>query len=163
AVAVGDLNRDGHPDLVAANSGSGNVSVLLGVGDGTFGSATNFSVGSGARSVVIGDYNGDGKLDVATANTNDASVSVLLGNGAGKLDVVVGNSNADTISIRLGNGDGTLGGEAQIAANDNPIGLAVGDFNGDGAPDLAVSSPSPSGVSVVLQTTSYTRSPLAFQ
>src|SRR4051812_10071497 len=43
-VAVGDFNRDGNPDFATANSGSANVSVLLGNGTGGFGAATNFAV-----------------------------------------------------------------------------------------------------------------------
>src|SRR5467141_2073136 len=45
AVVVGDFNGDGKPDLAVANSGSANVSVLLGNGDGTFKPAKNFDVG----------------------------------------------------------------------------------------------------------------------
>src|SRR5438132_377175 len=75
SVAVGDFNGDGKPDLAVANIGSlrdnytdGNVSVLLGNGDGTFRSAVDYGAGSVPRSVTVGDFNGDGKLDLAVAN-----------------------------------------------------------------------------------------------
>src|SRR2546429_36526 len=80
SVAIGDLNRDGIPDLAVANYTTGDVSVLLGVGDGTFATAVNYGAHTTPLSVAIGDLNGDGKLDLAVANyTTD--VSVLLGVG----------------------------------------------------------------------------------
>ena len=60
-VVVADLNGDAKSDLVVGTAGSRSVSVLLGVGDGTFGSATGFLVGSTPESVAVGDLNGDGK------------------------------------------------------------------------------------------------------
>src|SRR6266498_3119624 len=83
SVAVGDFNGDGRQDLAVANQGSGNVSILLGNGNGTFGAATNFAVGNGPLSVVVGDFNGDGRQDLAVANQFSANVSILLGNGNG--------------------------------------------------------------------------------
>jgi hypothetical protein len=52
---------------------------LLGTGTGSFGTATNFSVGIRPYSVTVGDFNGDGKSDLAVANRNSNNVSVLLG------------------------------------------------------------------------------------
>ena len=82
-VAVGDLNGDGHLDLVTANSNSSDVNVLLGNGDGTFGPEARYTVGAGPWSVAVGDFNGDHRLDLVTANTGSGDVSVLLGNGDG--------------------------------------------------------------------------------
>src|SRR5205807_2143155 len=65
SVAVADFNGDGVPDLAVANTGSNNVSVLLGNGDGSFQAAESFAVATGPSSVVVGDFNGDGKLDLA--------------------------------------------------------------------------------------------------
>ena len=67
SVAVGDFNGDGKPDLAVANSGSNNVSVLLGNGDGTFQAAVNYGAGTEPYSVAVGDFNGDGKPDLAVA------------------------------------------------------------------------------------------------
>src|SRR5207244_12611527 len=68
AVAVADFNGDGKVDLAVANSGSGNISVLLGDGAGGFGTATPFTAGLTPVSIAVGDFNGDTKLDLAVAN-----------------------------------------------------------------------------------------------
>ena len=83
SVAIGDFNGDGKADIATPNFNSNNVSVLLGIGDGSFAAATNFAVGTGPYSVAIGDFNGDGKADIAAANINSNNVSVLLGTGSG--------------------------------------------------------------------------------
>ena len=62
--ALGDVNGDGKPDLAVANVSSRNISVLLGNGDGTFGTKTDYDVGQQAYGVVITDLNSDGKLDI---------------------------------------------------------------------------------------------------
>ena len=79
SVAVGDFNGDGLQDLAVATSGSDNVSVLLGNGDGTFQAARNFGAGS-AWSIAVGDFNGDGLQDLAVGNATSNSVSVLINN-----------------------------------------------------------------------------------
>ena len=83
SVAIGDVNGDGRPDLVTANRGSDDVSVLLGDGDGTFRPQTDFAAGGSPYAVAIGDVNGDGRPDLVTANYGSGDVSVLLGNGDG--------------------------------------------------------------------------------
>lgn len=80
SAAVGDFNGDGNQDLAVANNGSGDVSVLLGNGDGTFRAALRFGVGRIPRSVGVGDFNGDGWQDLAVANEDSNNVSVLINN-----------------------------------------------------------------------------------
>ena len=83
SVAIGDLNGDQIPDLTVANEDNNNVSVLLGLGDGTVAAAVNYAVGDRPYSVAIGDFDGDQVPDLAVANFNSNNVSVLLGVGDG--------------------------------------------------------------------------------
>lgn len=60
SIAVGDFNRDGVPDLAVGDENLGEISVLLGNGDGTFQPAMSFAAGGIPRSLAVGDFNGDG-------------------------------------------------------------------------------------------------------
>lgn len=80
AIAVGDINDDGRPDLVTANEGTDDVSILLGLGNGQFRPhAATFAVGDSPWAVVVEDFDGDGRMDIATANRKDNGVAVLFG------------------------------------------------------------------------------------
>jgi hypothetical protein len=84
AVAVGDLNGDGWPDLVLANRGTGDVSVLLNRGDGSFEPEWPYRVGGSPAAVAIADLNGDGRQDIVVASEEAGTVSVLLNKGNGR-------------------------------------------------------------------------------
>jgi len=135
SLIAGDFNNDGKLDLAVVNYANGaasTVSVFIGNGDGTFKPAVSYAVGKGPYSVVTGDFNGDGTLDLAVANVQDHSVSILLGNGDGTFQ-----THVDYPAI-------TSGAGALDVAD-----LAVGDFNGDGKLDLAVTNPSTDQVSIL--------------
>jgi hypothetical protein len=171
SVAVGDLDMDGHADLVIADSGTPNdpapdhVSVLLGVGDGSFRPQTLYPVSDAPSRVLIADLNEDGKKDVATANLNDISIlpgrgdgsfgsqtaypagawpiSIAAGdlNGDGHLDLAVGNgSNAHTVTLLFGVGDGSFNLSGAIQTAGFPASVAIVDVTGDGLVDILVSS-----------------------
>ncbi|MBG1267437.1 beta strand repeat-containing protein [Nostoc sp. WHI] len=176
SIAVGDFNRDGKSDIVTANNGSQNVSVLLGNGTGGFGSATNFKVPSRPTSVTVGDFNGDGKSDLAVTSSFFNSVSILLGNGNGtfnsatefvvgtnpnsvvvddfnkdgKLDLAVANSDSNNVSVLLGNGVGSFGTATNFNVGTKPVSVTVIDFDKDGKSDLAVANADSDTVSVLL-------------
>jgi hypothetical protein len=85
SLAVGDVNGDGKLDVLVgrqcngSNCSVGVIGVLLGNGDGTFGSAIDFSSGGSVpTSLAIADVNGDGKPDLSVTNEQSYSVTVLL-------------------------------------------------------------------------------------
>jgi hypothetical protein len=141
AVAVGDFNGDGKTDLAISNVVSNNVSILLGNGFGSFAEVAGcspFKVGAQKwwlggpewpASLVVGDFNGDGKLDLAIAVVKDNIVKIMLGNGFGGFSEAPG---------------------SPCAVGTNPWALAVGDFNGDGRPDLAVPNAENNNVTILL-------------
>ncbi len=133
AVVVGDFNGDGKADLAVANSGSANMSILLGNGDGTFKDAVNSSAGPSPHALAAGDFNGDHKLDLIVISPGDTT------NG------IQGQAN-----LLLGNGDGTFQPPAQIQAGQFPLSMAVGDLNGDKKVDLIIGDRSDESLSVLL-------------
>src|SRR5271157_3701783 len=162
AIVAGDFKGDGRTDLAVANTGSDDVSVLLGNGDGTFKNQVRYAAGSAPVAVVVGDFNGDGRTDLAVANYLSNDVSVLLGNGDGTFqnqaryaagfgpsalvagdfdgngltDLAVANYLSNDVSVLLGNGDGTFQNQVRYAAGFGPSALVAGDFDGDGRPGL---------------------------
>ncbi|MGK7910190.1 MAG: DUF4347 domain-containing protein, partial [Synechococcus sp.] len=120
SVAVGDLNGDSIPDVVASNAGFGDetVSVLLGDGSGGLSADTKFAMGDAPYSAILADFNGDSNLDVATTSRFGQVVSIRLGDGNGGL----GSRSFFTVGGRLS----------------RPNSVTAGDFNGDSILDLAV-------------------------
>ncbi len=133
-IVAGDFNGDGILDLAVNNYGS-SVNVLLGNGDGTFQSATGspFSVPAYIPiGLVTGDFNSDGKLDLAEINYGVNPSTEISPNSPFGM----------AVRIMLGNGDGTFDVLSGCCGfNDGgtePLGLVMGDFNGDGILDLAL-------------------------
>src|ERR1051326_6361479 len=80
--SVQDFNNDQITDLATANSSDKNVSVLLGTGDGTLGTANTFKVGAGEEARAGADFDGDGNADRVVTDENK-SVYISSGNGDG--------------------------------------------------------------------------------
>ena len=174
-VAAADFNGDGKVDLAVA-TGNNSVSVLLGVGDGTFPTHVEYPVPGHPSSVVTGDFNGDGKADIATVDPYQSEISILLGNGDGtfqghqeyltgthpvaiatadlngdgKLDLVIVDLNDNKVAVLLGNGDGSFKAHVDYATGNGPSGVAIGDFNSDGKLDLAVADNTDNTVAILL-------------
>src|SRR5277367_6701136 len=70
AIAVGDLNGDGIPDVVVANQYDNSISILFGNGDGTFQPQLTLATDPNPDAVAIADLNGDGNQDVVVATRN---------------------------------------------------------------------------------------------
>jgi hypothetical protein len=119
SLVVADFNGDGKPDIATRSSYFG-VSLLLGLGNGTFAAPTNAAPTNYiayASVMATGDFNNDRKLDLVTAN-DYGTIIMLLGDGTGKF-----------VATNFGS-----------SYSSYPVGAAVGDFNGDGKLDLAVAN-----------------------
>jgi hypothetical protein len=127
ALAVGDVNLDGKPDIAVANNGSNRVTVLLGNGDGSFQTGVNYVTPQYPRDIAIADVTGDGLPDIVTANFTS------------------------TVSYLVGKGNGVFGPLAAFGAGNAPFALAVHDMNGDGRPDVVVAVQNDNTVNVLLK------------
>jgi hypothetical protein len=122
-----DVNGDGKLDLIESLYDH-NINVFLGNGDGTFHDAVGYITGEYPRAVAVADMNGDGIVDLVVCN-----VGCLKGTG---------NCSAapGSVAVMIGNGGGTFQAPVVLRPFQFPEWVAIGDFNGDGRPDLAITS-----------------------
>jgi hypothetical protein len=173
-IATADFNGDGIADIAevalpeGAQKSSGILTVLLGQRNGSFKPASHYTLSEAdARTVVAGDFNGDHFADLLIGG-DDGTVTELLGDGNGHLrsagevahvgsavSIAVGDFNRDgmpdiaisdfrgnTVAILLGSGQGMFrfGWSFTLPMRGTVYYLAAADFNGDGLPDLAITS-----------------------
>lgn len=122
-IAVADVNHDGKPDIVVANTEDATITVLLGDGKGHFSSAPGspFACGKNPSDIVVADMNGDGTPDLVVANTQTPYITILLGNGRGEFRPSAHSPFA-------------------TSSKPHPHGVAVGDFVGNGKPAVITDS-----------------------
>ena len=165
SLAIGDVNRDGVPDVITTSDDPrtflGDVSVYLGRGDGTFTVQGQNTVDVEPVAPNIGDFDGDGLLDVATASYTDGTLTLQFGNGSGTfegtaryprsncpytlaladlnldgmVDLITGNSYG-SIDVNFGPILDWSNPSAHYDLNVNPAQVVVGDVDGDDQPDL---------------------------
>lgn len=134
AIAVGDLNGDGNPDVVGTNFNDSTIYVSLGRGDGTYQSALSFEIpnrpyDASYDRILITDVTLDGAPDILfTEEPGIESVGILVGDGTGFFSGFSSYDLADPFTS----------------------GLAVGDFNEDGLPDIVAGNSGANNISLLL-------------
>ena len=118
ALEIGDLNGDARPDIVTANRLGNNVSVFLNAGDGSFLPRRDYPTSVQPGSLAIVDLDGDGEPDLATGGQGDGT--------------------GGTVSVLMNSGEGSFAVKRDYATDATPSSVAVGDVDGDRAPDLVV-------------------------
>jgi hypothetical protein len=174
-VTTADFNRDQITDVVTTNISSNTISLLFGVGDGTFRDQVQIRVCQEPRSLAVNDFNQDGQLDLVLACSGSDQISIMFGRGNGKFeegpqypvhrtpisvasedingdghpDLAVALRN-DKVKIFLGSAKGQFRPGVQYEYGDTPTSVALKDLNQDGRPELIVTNGGPmlSAVSV---------------
>ena len=166
ALATGDFNQDGYPDLAAANTDNNSISVYINNTVGGFQTPQSYSTGAGPSKIAVADINNDGAVDLIVVNTSANSVGVFKNNRSGgfgametytvgaapkalaisdinndgSIDIVVANSADNTITVLKNDGTGNFSPAQTITVGTNPSGIVLEDLDNDGTVDGVVSN-----------------------
>ncbi|WP_353483972.1 PKD-like domain-containing protein [Haliscomenobacter sp.] len=138
AIAIGDLDGDGKPEIAVVNSSGHTVSVLRNtssVGTLSFAARVTFPTDLQPYSIAIGDVDGDGKFDLVSCNANGGNISVLRNT----------NTTIGTLSFAA---------KVDFAAGGFPFWAKLGDMDGDDKLDVVVVDQGANKVSVLRNTSS---------
>lgn len=175
ALAVGDMDDNGSVDVVTANS-EPSVGVMSNPMDGTLDAVENVVAGNVPEAVAVGDVDNDGLADfvaggsdgrvlvfraLATGGFRPATTALQVGraidvalgllNDDDILDVAVADNDTDDVVVALGLGGGRFAAPTPLDARVGPSSVVIGDFDGDGNRDLAVSCIGPPAILSVLR------------
>jgi hypothetical protein len=141
SVAIIDMDGDGKPDMVIANSSSNTISVFRNtsttgsISASSFAAKVDFVTGTSPVSVAIGDVDGDGKPDMIVVNRSSDNISVLRNTSTS------GSISASSFAAKV-----------DFATGTGPLSVVIGDVDGDSKPDLIVTNYNSNTVSVLRNT-----------
>lgn len=181
AIAVGDFAGDAAPDLAVTDFDGGGVKVLRRAGGSFVAEAGTLPTGTNPRHIAAADFDGAGGTDLAVTDNGSSSVTILLRQGAtfaqetgspvtvgaspqnvlardfdgdGRPDLAIANYGDDSLTLLLRQAGGGFAHApgSPFSVGDAPVGIAGGDFNFDGLPDLVITNQAASTATVLLRT-----------
>ncbi|MFO0967581.1 MAG: FG-GAP-like repeat-containing protein [Gemmataceae bacterium] len=178
-VKLVDVDNDGVLDIAVTNNNSADVSVLLGLGDGTFQPERRFDATPLPDALAVGDFNGDGFKDLVVLErfSGQASVGILYGNGDGTFkppvllplafdsptfpvrvadlgnghdDLLVFCTNVAKFQVFMNDGHGGFTDGGQFAAGEITLDAQLADINRDGKTDIVTAGANTGAIFLIL-------------
>ncbi len=147
SVAIADLDGDGKPEIIITDQDYDMISVFRNtsthstLNNTSFAAPVNFETGDGPAGIAIGDIDGDGKPDIAVTNNISSTVSVFRNTSS--RGIIDASTLAPQVSLPTSTGPADNAGTANIS---------MGDLDGDGRPEIAVTNTEKNTVSVFRNT-----------